>query len=338
MKKLFLLLALICANTTISYAQPQLDTRTQNQIKAKFFAAEDLYAEEKYADVLEKVAEIEELTGGKLIATAQNLKVKALIGLERYDEASEELYTLQGLTLTNDIVRDVSKHEGDIKKGKQKIIEEQQRIEQERLQKEEEQRRKAEIRKNDRNSWYKADDEDTLEAYEAYLANPDNTIYREEAEEMAALLRLATKEGLEAFVDEHSVKERLFTYDFTFVSNDETFSIANQTYHTTRRGNKPAIEVFISTFDRIESIGIQDREMGRNGSHPGLAYIHLKGDEAFHRRYWQVGKGSFEDSEISTTSESKIVIYGIGRGEEFFDALVEYVRRLGHDPQIILYE
>ena len=76
-KKIFIILALLFLS--IINVKAQLDTRTQNQIKAKFLTAQELYDEDDYSGSLEKVYEIEQLTNGQLLAAAQNLKVKCLV-------------------------------------------------------------------------------------------------------------------------------------------------------------------------------------------------------------------------------------------------------------------
>ena len=101
---------------SIRNVNAQLDTRTQNQIKAKFLTAQELYEEGDYSASLEKVNEIEELTGGQLLAAAQNLKVKSLVGQGKYIKAKDELYILEGLKLSNDILKDISLYSSKIEK------------------------------------------------------------------------------------------------------------------------------------------------------------------------------------------------------------------------------
>lgn len=117
-KKIFITLALIFM-TTIN-ANAQLGTRTQNQIKAKFLTAQEMYDEKDYSGSLEKINEIEELTNGQLLAAAQNLKVKCLVGQGKYIKAKDELYTLEGLNLSSDILKDISAYGSQIKKNVEK--------------------------------------------------------------------------------------------------------------------------------------------------------------------------------------------------------------------------
>lgn len=105
-KKIFIIVILLFF--TITNINAQIDTRTQNQIKAKFLSAQELYDEKDYSGSLEKVFEIEKLTNGQLLAAAQNLKVKCLIGQNKYKIANDELYKLEGLNLSNDILKNIA--------------------------------------------------------------------------------------------------------------------------------------------------------------------------------------------------------------------------------------
>ncbi|TMM29851.1 WG repeat-containing protein [Polaribacter aestuariivivens] len=111
-KKIFIIIALLLFS--VANINAQIDTRTQNKIKAKFLTAQELYDNKEYTESLEKVNEIEKLTDGKLLAAAQNLKVKCLIGQEKYIKAKEELYTLEGLNLSSDIIKDISSYSSKI--------------------------------------------------------------------------------------------------------------------------------------------------------------------------------------------------------------------------------
>ncbi len=84
------------------YDSGKTDVRTNNLIKTKFFQAQQYYDASSYDKALKKIDEIEVLTGSTLMIESQDLKVKCLIGAERFEEANVELYLLQGLGLTDE--------------------------------------------------------------------------------------------------------------------------------------------------------------------------------------------------------------------------------------------
>jgi len=155
MKQTIFLIVILFINGFAASGQG-MDTRTKNQIKAKYYSAKDLFEKKEYREVIEKVEEIDVMLGGNTLATAQNLKVKAYIGLEEFEQAKKELYILEGLNLSESVIKDISNYSLTIengieaeKKRKQAIIEKERQDElarQERLRKEEEARIKSEKR------------------------------------------------------------------------------------------------------------------------------------------------------------------------------------------------
>ncbi|PLX13428.1 MAG: hypothetical protein C0598_03630 [Marinilabiliales bacterium] len=147
MKKLIILITVLIAATQVNFAQ-ELDTRTKNQIKTKFFNAKDYYSNQEYSKVLEKIDEIEGLAGSTILPQVQNLKVKALVGKGEFKKAKKQLFILEGLNLSEDILRDISQYSPKIENGllaerkeeeRLRAIElEEQRKEQERLRAEQE--------------------------------------------------------------------------------------------------------------------------------------------------------------------------------------------------------
>lgn len=118
MRKIIVSILLLLMSFTI-HAQ-QLDTRTKNQIKAKYFAAKDSFEAKDYSEALSKINEIEELSQGRKIATAQNLKVKTLLAQGKFQKAKDELYILEGLNLSESILKDISQYTADIDAGIEK--------------------------------------------------------------------------------------------------------------------------------------------------------------------------------------------------------------------------
>ena len=144
--RILTLIIVLLTNVFISYGQ--LDTRTQNQIKAKFFMAQEFYSQNKFSSALEKIKEIEVLTNGKLLAAAQNLKVKCLVKKEKYIKAKDELYKLQGLNLSSNILKDIASYSGKIE---EEFLKEKERVLKEKRKKEEqiaEEKRKKDIERS----------------------------------------------------------------------------------------------------------------------------------------------------------------------------------------------
>ena len=88
----------------------QVDTRTKNQVRAKFEMAKEYYANKEYASTLKKLEEIEGLMNGAVIPTAQSLKVSTLLKLNRYSEAKNELTILENLELSSTIIKEVASY------------------------------------------------------------------------------------------------------------------------------------------------------------------------------------------------------------------------------------
>ncbi|WP_338732042.1 leucine-rich repeat domain-containing protein [Mangrovimonas cancribranchiae] len=92
----------------------QVDTRTKNQVRAKFEIAKDYYADKEYTSTLKKLEEIEGLMNGTVIPTAQSLKVATLLKLKRYKEAKKELVILENLELSITIINEVTQYTKEI--------------------------------------------------------------------------------------------------------------------------------------------------------------------------------------------------------------------------------
>ncbi|MEM1132942.1 MAG: hypothetical protein AAGH53_08400 [Pseudomonadota bacterium] len=92
----------------------QLDMATQNQIRVKFINATRAYEAQNYNEALNRLREIETAAGGVRIATAQGLKVKVLVALDRWDEAKAELDILYGLNPDGAILEDIASAAGSI--------------------------------------------------------------------------------------------------------------------------------------------------------------------------------------------------------------------------------
>ncbi len=110
MKKFTLLLLL--ATSQLIFAQ--ISNETKNEIRIKFEQAKSNYENKNYQDALGTIEEIEILTNDKRIATAQNLKVKTLIGLKEYGDAKKELDVLKKMNLSTDIIKEIATYESKI--------------------------------------------------------------------------------------------------------------------------------------------------------------------------------------------------------------------------------
>jgi len=106
MRNLALIIIILFVNISITSAQ-NLDTRTINQIKAKYQNAKSYCDNRDYSKALEKISEIEALLDENILATSQSLKVRALIGEGQFKKADKELYILQGLSLSDDVIMKV---------------------------------------------------------------------------------------------------------------------------------------------------------------------------------------------------------------------------------------
>tara|TARA_B110000211_G_C14063635_1_gene546713 strand:- start:204 stop:1169 length:966 start_codon:yes stop_codon:yes gene_type:complete len=138
MKKLTtLILFLLIAQVSLG----QIDNVTKNKIKVMYLSAENYYKSNEYTKTLNEINKIESLSKGLKLATAQNLKVKSLIGLNRFKEAQKELEVLYNLNPNSDILTDIAQYSSKIDEGINKAREAEQkelkRIQKEREQKEE---------------------------------------------------------------------------------------------------------------------------------------------------------------------------------------------------------
>jgi len=114
MKKLIL----IFISFTCLLVNAQVDNRTKNQIKAKYLVAQSYFKDNNCQDALSKIEEIEQLSNGQTLAAAQNLKVKCLIKTQRFTQASKELYLLEGLSLSNEILSDIAEYGSELEKSR----------------------------------------------------------------------------------------------------------------------------------------------------------------------------------------------------------------------------
>ena len=208
MKKLVIALTLIFCTIQVSFAQ--MDTKTKNKIKVKYFAATDSFEKKKYAETIDKINEIEALTRGVRIPTALNLKIKSLVKLRRYSQAKKELDILEGLELDDAIIRDMAGYSGTItseykkerdailrKKEEKRLadIREKEKAKQDSIKREKERIRKIKeekerikkekdakiLKEKDEANWEKAKLENTVLGYKEYTRNSDNTLYRAKA-------------------------------------------------------------------------------------------------------------------------------------------------------------
>jgi hypothetical protein len=92
-----------------------------NRIKVKFRTAQELFDRRQYPEALARVKEIEQLVGSTQIATAQNLKVKILIEMGRFEEAQRELTALyNNPDFSNEIADEIAVYEPRIQSGLKK--------------------------------------------------------------------------------------------------------------------------------------------------------------------------------------------------------------------------
>jgi len=119
MKKLALIIIVLFVNISITISQ-NLDTRTKNQIHAKYLTAEGYCNNGDYSKALGKISEIEALLNGNILATSQSLKVRALIGEKQYEKADKELYILQGMSLSDKIMKETAIYTRKIDEGRER--------------------------------------------------------------------------------------------------------------------------------------------------------------------------------------------------------------------------
>ncbi|MDD7915907.1 hypothetical protein [Polaribacter ponticola] len=126
MKNLILTFILILFTVTTVMSQ-NISTATKNKVRVKFIAAEKLYSEKSYDDALSKINEIEGLLGSIILPTALNLKIKVLVGLEKYVDAEKELNILQNKELDEAIINDMAVYEEIISSKIKEVYKEKQR-------------------------------------------------------------------------------------------------------------------------------------------------------------------------------------------------------------------
>ena len=118
MRQIFVALALATASLSCvlapsAYAQ-QISEAVQNQIRVKYINATRAYEAGNYTEALTRLEEIEGLSGGSRIPTAQGLKVKTLVGLGRWEAAREELAILFSSSPSDSVLSDVAPFAGQI--------------------------------------------------------------------------------------------------------------------------------------------------------------------------------------------------------------------------------
>ena len=116
MKYLLLLITALLIIPHGTTAQ-HIDNATKNRIKAMYFTAEDLYQKKEYGKVVNKIKDIESLSDGLILPSAQNLKVKALVAEQSYTLAKKELDVLMQLDLSEAILKDISTYSPKIDAG-----------------------------------------------------------------------------------------------------------------------------------------------------------------------------------------------------------------------------
>ena len=93
------------------------DNTTKNKAKAMYYTAEALYESGEYTKTIRKIEEMETLLNGIKLATAQNLKVKALIGQGSFLEAQKELDVLYSLNPSGAVFKDIAQYSSKIDDG-----------------------------------------------------------------------------------------------------------------------------------------------------------------------------------------------------------------------------
>lgn len=110
----------------IIYSQ-DYDNKTVNIIRAKFNSAQDYFKENKLNDALEKIEEIELITGKPTIASALDFKIKILLEQNKLSEVRENLEALNSLDLSNDIIKNISNYNKIIKEKEELKAKEEER-------------------------------------------------------------------------------------------------------------------------------------------------------------------------------------------------------------------
>lgn len=110
----------------IIYSQ-DYDNKTVNIIRAKFNSAQDYFKENKLNNALEKIEEIELITGKPTIASALDFKIKILLEQNKLSEVRENLEALNSLDLSNDIIKNISNYNKIIKEKEELKAKEEER-------------------------------------------------------------------------------------------------------------------------------------------------------------------------------------------------------------------
>ena len=90
---------------------------TKNKAKAMYYTAEALYESGEYTKTIDKIKQIETLLNGAKLATAQNLKIKALVGKGHFKDAQKELDILYSLNPSADVFKDIAQYSSKIDAG-----------------------------------------------------------------------------------------------------------------------------------------------------------------------------------------------------------------------------
>lgn len=119
MKRIFYIIIFLVSS---SVCFSQVSDQTKNKIRVKFLKAQKNYEGGNFSEAIKNIKEIESLLGGTKNPTAQNLKVKSLIGAGEYKTAKKELNILYKLNPSSGILQDIASYEGKINSGIQAEI------------------------------------------------------------------------------------------------------------------------------------------------------------------------------------------------------------------------
>lgn len=174
-----------------------MNVRTKNLIKTKYLQANQYFDAKNYSRTLEKIIEIEQLSGGKPMIVSQYLKVKALTQNNEYKKAANELYRLQGMNISEDLITELATLSTVVENKLQEHQKKLERAEKIRVEK---------VR--DSLAWLKAVQFNSIDSYRDYLENPLNKKYTSEAKTKADELlwnsttELKSKEPFERYSKE----------------------------------------------------------------------------------------------------------------------------------------
>ena len=94
-----------------------IDKKTVNLLRVKMFSSEELYNDGNYGKALEKIKEFESLAKDNFSAKIQDIKIKCLIRLERYNEANSELIFFEEVGIPKSFIKGILSYETQIKEG-----------------------------------------------------------------------------------------------------------------------------------------------------------------------------------------------------------------------------